>query len=142
MIGHPLSSSSIYNDPWHPLCSVYELDSPLGLKSKNRIQYSDATGVEISSYDVNGALARRRASCGSIVVESIHAALPYIKRSHPTSMPRPALSVVARSVSMLVVGSCKHRRRPTDRPPANNSTTDAAAAITFITAPFHRSLAQ
>ena len=30
MIGHPLSSSSIYNDPWHPLCSVYELDSPLG----------------------------------------------------------------------------------------------------------------
>jgi len=24
------SSSSIYNDPWHPLCSVYELDSPLG----------------------------------------------------------------------------------------------------------------
>jgi len=30
MTGHPLSSSSIYNDPWHPLCSVYELDSPLG----------------------------------------------------------------------------------------------------------------
>ena len=30
IIGHPLSSSSIYNDPWHPLCSVYELDSPLG----------------------------------------------------------------------------------------------------------------
>ena len=30
MIGHPLSSSSIYNDPWHPLCSVYELDSFLG----------------------------------------------------------------------------------------------------------------
>ena len=29
-IGHPLSYSSIYNDPWHPLCSVYELDSPLG----------------------------------------------------------------------------------------------------------------
>ena len=113
------------------------------LKSKYRIQYSDATGVEISSYDVNGASARRWASCGSIVVESIHAALPYIKRSHPTSMPRPALSVVARSVSMLVVGSCKHRRRPTDRAPANNSTTDAAAAaITFITAPFHRSLAQ
>jgi len=28
IIGHPLSSSSIYNDPWHPLCSVYELDSP------------------------------------------------------------------------------------------------------------------
>ena len=30
IIGHPLSSSSIYNDTWHPLCSVYELDSPLG----------------------------------------------------------------------------------------------------------------
>ena len=30
IIGHPLSSSSIYNDPWHPLRSVYELDSPLG----------------------------------------------------------------------------------------------------------------
>ena len=30
MIGHPLSSSSIYNNPWHPFCSVYELDSPLG----------------------------------------------------------------------------------------------------------------
>ena len=30
IIGHPLSSSSIYNDLWHPLCSVYELDSPLG----------------------------------------------------------------------------------------------------------------
>ena len=30
IIGHPLSSSSNYNDPWHPLCSVYELDSPLG----------------------------------------------------------------------------------------------------------------
>ena len=29
IIGHPLSSSSIYNDPWHPLCSVYVLDSPL-----------------------------------------------------------------------------------------------------------------
>ena len=29
IIGHPLPSSSIYNDPWHPLCSVYELDSPL-----------------------------------------------------------------------------------------------------------------
>ena len=25
---HTLSTSSIYNDPWHPLCSVYELDSP------------------------------------------------------------------------------------------------------------------
>ena len=30
IIGHPLSTSSIYNDQWHPLCSVYELDSPLG----------------------------------------------------------------------------------------------------------------
>ena len=30
IIRHPLSSSSIYNDPWHPLCSVYEFDSPLG----------------------------------------------------------------------------------------------------------------
>ena len=35
IIGLPLSSSSIYNDPWHPLCSVtwmfgYKLDSPLG----------------------------------------------------------------------------------------------------------------
>jgi len=30
IIGHPLSSSSIDNDPWHPFCSVYELDSPLG----------------------------------------------------------------------------------------------------------------
>ena len=30
IIGHPLSSSSIYSDPWHPLCSVYELNSPLG----------------------------------------------------------------------------------------------------------------
>ena len=30
IIGHPLSSSSIYNDRWHPLCSAYELDSPLG----------------------------------------------------------------------------------------------------------------
>ena len=29
IIGHPLSPSSIYNDPWHPLCSVYKLDSPL-----------------------------------------------------------------------------------------------------------------
>ena len=29
MIGHPLSSSSIYNDQWHPLCSFYVLDSPL-----------------------------------------------------------------------------------------------------------------
>ena len=28
IIGHPLSSS-IYNDQWHPLCSVYVLDSPL-----------------------------------------------------------------------------------------------------------------
>ena len=30
IIGHPLSTSSIYNDPWHLLCSVYELDSLLG----------------------------------------------------------------------------------------------------------------
>ena len=30
IIGHPLSSSSIYNDPWHPLCSFYMLDNPLG----------------------------------------------------------------------------------------------------------------
>ena len=30
IIGHPLSTSSIYNDPWHPLCSVYVLDNPLG----------------------------------------------------------------------------------------------------------------
>ena len=30
IIRHPLSTSSIYNGPWHPLCSVYELDSPLG----------------------------------------------------------------------------------------------------------------
>jgi len=30
IIGHPLSPSSIYNYLWHPLCSVYELDSPLG----------------------------------------------------------------------------------------------------------------
>ena len=29
IIGHPLSSSSIYNDQWHPLCSFYVLDSPL-----------------------------------------------------------------------------------------------------------------
>ena len=29
IIGHPLSFSSIYNDPWHPPCSVYELDSAL-----------------------------------------------------------------------------------------------------------------
>jgi len=28
IIGHPLSSSSIYNDQWHPLCSFYVLDSP------------------------------------------------------------------------------------------------------------------
>ena len=28
IIGH--SSSSIYNDPWHPLCSFYVLDNPLG----------------------------------------------------------------------------------------------------------------
>ena len=30
IIRHPLSTSSMYNNPWHPLCSVYELDSPLG----------------------------------------------------------------------------------------------------------------
>jgi len=30
IIEHPLSSSSIYNDPWHPLCSFYMLDNPLG----------------------------------------------------------------------------------------------------------------
>ena len=30
IIGHPLSSSSIYNDPWHPLCSFHVLDNPLG----------------------------------------------------------------------------------------------------------------
>ena len=29
IIGHPLSSSSIYNEQWHPLCSFYVLDSPL-----------------------------------------------------------------------------------------------------------------
>ena len=29
IIGHPLSSSSICNGPWHPLCSFYLLDSPL-----------------------------------------------------------------------------------------------------------------
>ena len=29
IIGHRLSSSSIYNDPWHPLCSFYVLDNPL-----------------------------------------------------------------------------------------------------------------
>jgi len=29
VIGHPLSTSSIYYDPWHPQCSVYVLDSPL-----------------------------------------------------------------------------------------------------------------
>ena len=29
IIGHPLSSSSIYNDQWHPLCLFYVLDSPL-----------------------------------------------------------------------------------------------------------------
>ena len=29
IIGHPLSSSSIYSDQWHPLCSFYVLDSPL-----------------------------------------------------------------------------------------------------------------
>ena len=29
IIGHPLSSSSIYNNQWHPLCSVYVIDSPL-----------------------------------------------------------------------------------------------------------------
>ena len=28
--GRPLSSSSIYNDQWYPLCSFYVLDSPLG----------------------------------------------------------------------------------------------------------------
>ena len=26
--GHPLSSSSIYNDPWHPLCSEFGLQYP------------------------------------------------------------------------------------------------------------------
>jgi len=30
IIGHPLSSSNIYKDPWHPLCSFYVLDNPLG----------------------------------------------------------------------------------------------------------------
>ena len=30
IIGYPLSSSSIYNDPRHPLCSFYVLDNPLG----------------------------------------------------------------------------------------------------------------
>ena len=29
IIGHPLSSSSTYNDSWHPLCSFYVLDNPL-----------------------------------------------------------------------------------------------------------------
>ena len=29
IIGHPLSSSSIYSDQWHPLCSFYVLDIPL-----------------------------------------------------------------------------------------------------------------
>ena len=29
IIGHPLSTSSIYYDPQHPQCSVYVLDSPL-----------------------------------------------------------------------------------------------------------------
>ena len=29
IIGHPLSSSSIYNDQWHPPCSIYVLDCPL-----------------------------------------------------------------------------------------------------------------
>ena len=27
VISHPLSASSIYYDPWHPLCSIYVLDS-------------------------------------------------------------------------------------------------------------------
>jgi len=29
IIGRPLSSSSIYNDPWHPLCSFYVFDNLL-----------------------------------------------------------------------------------------------------------------
>jgi len=29
IIRHPLSTSSIYNDQWHPLCSFCVLDSPL-----------------------------------------------------------------------------------------------------------------
>jgi len=29
IIGHPLSTSSIYYDPQHPVCSVDVLDSPL-----------------------------------------------------------------------------------------------------------------
>ena len=29
IIGHPLSTSSIYYDPWHPLCSVCMLGGPL-----------------------------------------------------------------------------------------------------------------
>jgi len=31
IIGHPLSTSSIYYDPWHPLRSVYVPDSPFPL---------------------------------------------------------------------------------------------------------------
>jgi len=27
VINHPLSASSIYCDPWHPLCSIYMPDS-------------------------------------------------------------------------------------------------------------------
>ena len=27
VIGHPLSASSIYYDPWHPPCSIYAPDS-------------------------------------------------------------------------------------------------------------------
>ena len=29
VINHPLSASSIYYDPWHPLCSIYVTDSLL-----------------------------------------------------------------------------------------------------------------
>ena len=38
IIGHPLSSSSIYNDQWHPLCSFYVLDSPLVQPLSREIQ--------------------------------------------------------------------------------------------------------
>ena len=38
IVGHPLSSSSIYNDQWHPLCSFYVLDSPLVQPLSREIQ--------------------------------------------------------------------------------------------------------
>ena len=94
-IGHPLSYSSIYNDPWHPLCSVYELDSPLGQPlSRSSLVFLLALDPQLHTPCISSPNHHHIFAAHAHTNSACFAAIPMLCHLYLVSLSAPYLGVI------------------------------------------------